>query len=199
MSVNREHYVTLAPLVEGVIEAFVPAAAHKEITLVGKLEKDSGPADVDADRLQQIVSNLLSNAIRYTPVGGRIEVHCGRREDHVELLVRDTGKGIAADALPRVFERYWQGQPALDAESGLGLGLSICRMLVEQHQGQIEVMSEGEGQGATFAVRLPLAADASGKKSKRRNAPLPTRIKDAAFATARVAGRQVSRPFRTGS
>jgi signal transduction histidine kinase len=199
MSVNREHYATLAPLVEGVIEAFVPAAAHKEITLVGKLRKDSGPADVDADRLQQIVSNLLSNAIRYTPVGGRIEVHCGRREDHVELLVRDTGKGIAADALPRVFERYWQGQPALDAESGLGLGLSICRMLVEQHQGQIEVMSEGEGQGATFAVRLPLAADASGKKSKRRHTPLPTRIKDAAFATARVAGRQVSRPFRTGS
>jgi signal transduction histidine kinase len=199
MSVNREHYVTLAPLVEGVIEAFVPAAAHKEITLVGKLEKDSGPADVDADRLQQIVSNLLSNAIRYTPVGGRIEVHCGRRDDHVELLVRDTGKGIAADALPRVFERYWQGQPALDAESGLGLGLSICRMLVEQHQGKIEVMSEGEGQGATFIVRFPLAADTSGKKSKRRNTPLPTRIKDAAFATARVAGRQVSRPFRTGS
>jgi two-component system CheB/CheR fusion protein len=199
MRVNREHYASLAPLVEGVIEAFGPAATQKDVTLLGKLESASGPAEVDADRLQQIVSNLLSNAIRFTPPGGRIEVHCGRRTDCVELLVRDTGKGIAAEALPRVFERYWQGQPALDADSGLGLGLSICRMLVELHQGQIEVMSDGPGRGTTFVVRLPLAAGASGKRAKHRNFPLPTRIRDAAFSAARLAGRQVARPFRTGS
>jgi signal transduction histidine kinase len=199
MRVNREHYVSLAPLVEGVIGAFGPAAAQKDVTLLGKLESVSGPAEVDADRLQQIVSNLLSNAIRFTPPGGRIEVHCGRRTDCVELLVRDTGKGIAAEALPRVFERYWQAQPALDADSGLGLGLPICRMLVELHQGQIDVMSDGPGKGTTFIVRLPLAAGASGKRSKHRNFPLPTRIRDAAFSAARLAGRQVARPFRTGS
>ncbi|HEX5458879.1 MAG TPA: ATP-binding protein [Steroidobacteraceae bacterium] len=199
MRVNRDRYMSLAPLVEGVIEAFAPAATHKEIRLVSKLENDSGPAEVDADRLQQIVSNLLSNAIRYTPAGGRIEVHCGRRENWVELLVRDTGKGICAQALPHVFERYWQGQPAAEGENGLGLGLSICRMLVELHDGQIEAMSDGQDRGATFAVRLPVAAGASGKKPKRRNVPLSTRIRDAAFATARLAGRQVARPFRTGS
>lgn len=199
MRVNRDRYMTLAPLAEGVIEAFRPAAAHKKITLVGKLENDSGPTEVDADRLQQIVANLLSNAIRYTPTGGRIEVHCGRRKDSVELLVRDTGKGISAEALPHVFERYWRGQPARDDDSGLGLGLSICRMLVELHEGKIEVMSDGEGQGTTFVVRLPLAAGASGNRPKPRNLPLPTRIRDAAFATARLAGRQVGRNFRTGS
>ena len=199
MSVNRDRYMSLAPLVEGVIEAFVPAATHKEISIVSKLENDSGPADVDADRLQQIIANLLSNAIRYTPAGGRIEVHCSRRENCVELLVRDSGKGISPEALPHVFERYWQGQPAAEGENGLGLGLSICRMLVELHDGQIEAMSDGQGRGATFAVRLPLAADASSKKPKRRNASLPTRIRDAAFATARLAGQQVARPFRTGS
>jgi signal transduction histidine kinase len=199
MQVIREPYASLAPLVEGVIEAFGPAAAHKDIALVGKLEKNSGPAEVDADRLQQIVSNLLSNAIRFTPTGGRIEVHCGRRTDCVELRVRDTGKGIIADALPRVFERYWQGQPALDADSGLGLGLSICRMLVELHEGQINVMSDGPGRGTTFVVRLPLAANASGKRTKHRNFPLHTRIRDAAFSAARLAGKQAGRPVRTGS
>ena len=199
MRVNREHYSSLAPLVEGVIEAFGPAAAQKGITLLGKLENASGPAEVDADRLQQIVSNLLSNAIRFTPGGGRIEVHCGRRADCVELLVRDTGKGISAEALPRVFDRYWQGQPALDADCGLGLGLSICRMLVDLHDGRIDVMSDGPGLGTTFVVRLPLAAGAAGKRSKRRKSPLPSRIRDAAFSAARLAGQQAARPFRTGS
>ena len=199
VGVIRERYASLAPLVQGVIEAFGPAAAQKDITLIGKLQNASGPAEVDADRLQQIVSNLLSNAIRFTPTGGRIEVHCGRRLDCIELLVRDTGKGIAAEALPHVFERYWQGQPPLDADSGLGLGLSICRMLVDQHQGKIDVMSDGPGQGTTFVVRLPLAAAASDKRVKRRNVPLPTRIRDAAFSASCLAGRQAGRPFRTGS
>jgi len=199
MRVTREHYESLAPLVEGVIDAFSPAAAQKNITLVGKLENASGPAEVDGERLQQIVSNLLTNAIRFTPIGGRIEVHCGRRTDCVELLVRDTGKGITAEALPRVFDLYWQGQPARDADSGLGLGLSICRMLVDQHQGKIDVMSEGPGRGTTFVVQFPLAAGASAERAKRRNLQLPTRIRDAAFSAARMAGRQAARPFRTGS
>jgi signal transduction histidine kinase len=199
MRVNCQPYASLAPLIAAVAEAYGPAASQKDITIESNLDADSGPVEVDAERIQQIVSNLLSNAIRFTPAGGRIEVQCSRRGEVVELLVRDSGKGIAADALPKVFDRYWQGAPALDGDSGLGLGLSICRLLVELHGGRIEALSEGRNRGATFIVRLPLAAGAAGKRTRRRNFPLHARIRDAAFTAARLAGRQVARPFRTGS
>jgi K+-sensing histidine kinase KdpD len=114
-------------------------------------------------------------------------------------LVRDSGKGISADALPHVFERYWQGTPALDAHGGLGLGLAICRQLVELHGGRIEAMSEGQGRGTTFIVRLPRAAKAADKRTKRRKSKVHTRISDAAFTAARLAGRQAAGPFRTDS
>lgn len=198
MRVNREPYAALAPLVAGVVEAYGPAASQKKIALLSKLDDDSGPVEVDADRIQQIVSNLLSNAIRYTPTGGRIEVHCGCHADGIELLVRDSGKGISANAIPHVFERYWQAAPTADGDSGLGLGLAICRVLVELHNGRIEVMSEGHGRGTTFVVRLPMAAGAMRKRTKRRDVPLHTRIRDAAFTTASLGGRQVPRPSRTG-
>ncbi len=181
------------------MDAYGPAASDKDITLRGDLENDSGPVEVDADRIQQILSNLLSNAIRFTPTGGSIEVSCRRRGDGVELSVRDSGRGIPADALPHVFERYWQGAPALDADSGLGLGLAICKRLVELHDGQIEVMSEGRDRGATFVVRFPLAAGSGNKRTKRRNFTVHSRIRDAARDTARLAGRRVARPFRTES
>ena len=199
MRVNREPYASVAPLVAAVLEAYGPAACQKNITLRGRLESDSGPVEVDADRIQQIVSNLLSNAIRFTPNGGEIEVRCGRRADHIELSVRDNGRGIPAEALPRVFEHYWQGAPAADGDSGLGLGLAICRRLVELHDGRIEVMSDGCDQGATFIVRLPLAAGFAGKRTKRRNHLVHSRIRDAALNAARLASRQVTRPFRTES
>lgn len=199
MRVNREPYATLAPLIEMVIQAYCPAASKKGIRLEGKLDDDSGPVEVDSDRIQQIVSNLLSNAIRFTPAGGRIEVSCRRAEEAVELLVCDSGKGIAADALPHVFERYWQAAPSPDGDSGLGLGLAICRQLVELHGGRIEAMSEGQGRGTTFIVRLPLSAKAADKQKKRRKAPLHTRIEDAAFTAGRLAERQAGPPFRAGS
>ena len=199
MRVDRQRYASLAPLVAAVLEAYGPAASQKNITLSGDLENDSGPVEVDADRIQQIVSNLLSNSIRFTPSGGHIEVHCGRRGDGVEVRVRDSGRGIPVDALPHVFERYWQGAPALDGDSGLGLGLAICQRLVELHDGQIEAMSEGRDRGATFIVRLPLAAGVTEKRMRRRNFTVHTRIRDAALNAARLAGRQVARPFRTES
>ena len=195
MRVNRERYASLAPLVAAVLEAYGPAASQKDIKLHGNLQNGSGPVDVDPDRIQQILSNLLSNAIRFTPMGGSIEVHCSRGGEGVELLVRDSGRGIPADALPYVFERYWQGAPALDDDSGLGLGLAICKRLVELHDGQIEAISEGCDRGASFIVRLPLAADAAGKRPKRRNFLVHSRIRDA----ARLAGRRVTRPFRADS
>ncbi|HXR93310.1 MAG TPA: ATP-binding protein [Steroidobacteraceae bacterium] len=199
MRVDRQRYESLAPLIAAVLEAYGPAASQKDIILRGKLEDDSGPVEVDADRIQQIVSNLLSNAIRFTPTGGHIEVRCGRCADDVEVRVCDSGRGIPADALPHVFERYWQGAPALDGDSGLGLGLAICQRLVELHDGHIEAMSEGRDRGATFIVRLPLAAGAVDKRKRRRNFAVHTRIRDAALNAARLAGRQVTRPFRTES
>ena len=111
MGVERTPYATLAPLIAAVVEAYAPAASNKGITLKSTLDDATGPVEVDADRIQQIVSNLLSNAIRFTPAGGRIEVQCGNSAEGIELLVRDSGKGIPADALPHVFERYWQGAP----------------------------------------------------------------------------------------
>ena len=126
-------------------------------------------------------------------------MRCGRNSEGIELVVRDSGRGIPADALPLVFERYWQGAPALDADSGLGLGLAICRQLVELHDGHIDVTSEGRDSGATFVVRLPLAAKAVEKRTRRRKLALHTRIHDAAFTTAHLAGRPGPRPFRTGS
>jgi signal transduction histidine kinase len=193
MRVDRQPYANLAPLIEGVVEAYGPAALQKGITLEARLDKNCGPVEVDADRIQQIVSNLLSNAIRFTPTDGRIEVRCRPEADGIELLVRDSGRGIPADALPRVFERYWQGTPALNADGGLGLGLAICRQLVELHDGRIEALSEGQDKGATFIVRLPRAKSA-GKKTTRRKAPLHARIQDAAFTATHLAGRQTTPP-----
>jgi len=199
MRVAREPYAALSPLVAGVVEAYKPAADNKSIVLRSALEDVSGPVNVDADRIQQIVSNLLSNAIRFTPPGGRIEVRCRRRADTVELAVSDSGRGISSDALPHVFERYWQGAAVLDGDSGLGLGLSICRHLVELHEGRIEALSEGQDRGTTFVVLLPLAAVAAHRRAGDCEFPLHARVRDAAFAAARLAGRQIARTFRNGS
>ena len=172
--VQRRRFAALTPLVAAATEAFAPAAAEKSLTLRTALEHDSGPVLIDAERMQQIVSNLLSNAIRYTPPGGWIEVHCGRRADTVEIRVRDCGRGIARDALPHVFERYWRGAAARDDDGGLGLGLAIVRQLIELQDGQIEAVSEGEGCGATFIVRVPVAVSEVRSAQARPTKPAGT-------------------------
>ena len=103
-----------------------------------------------------MLSNLLSNAIRFTPAGGSIDVALSARDGMLELSVRDTGQGIAPDLLPHVFDRFWQSQdPTRREHGGLGLGLSIAKHLVEQHGGTIEAASDGAGRGAEFRIRLP--------------------------------------------
>src|SRR2546425_399624 len=110
----------------------------------------------DPDRLQQVVWNLLSNAIKFTPEGGRVDVVLERVDSHLELTVRDTGKGIKSEFLPHLFERFRQADAsATRALGGLGLGLAIARRLVELHGGTVEAESAGEGTGATFRVRIP--------------------------------------------
>jgi CheY-like chemotaxis protein len=141
-----------------VVDSFRPAALAKNLTVETALETGAGTINGDTERLQQVVWNLLSNAIRFTPAGGRIQLRYARRGDHVELLVRDSGQGIAADALPHVFERYWQGRSSERRSQGLGLGLAIAYRIVELHGGEIAAASDGEGCGATFTVLLPIVS-----------------------------------------
>jgi signal transduction histidine kinase len=193
MHIRPRLFASISPLVGAVAEVFGPAAAKKRITLQQALLPQSGPARVDAERLQQILANLLSNAIRYTPAGGRIDVSCARRGDVVEVRVSDSGRGIRPDALPRVFERYWQGERAPGDDGGLGLGLSICRRLVELHGGQIQALSEGEGTGATFVIRFPVADAHPEDHQMPEKSEATTRVRDAALATEVLAERQVAK------
>jgi signal transduction histidine kinase len=152
--------VDLVPVVEAAIAALRPNAEAKGIRVVAALDASVGPVDGDPERLQQVVWNLVSNALKFTPQGGRIEVALERQDGRARIAVSDTGEGIHADFLPHVFDAFRQahGAGATKRQSGLGLGLTIARRLVELHGGAVEARSEGEGQGATFVVMLPLAA-----------------------------------------
>ena len=117
------------------------------------------PVDADPDRLGQVVSNLLTNAAKYTPAGGEIRVSGVRDGDDVVLSVRDTGMGIDGEMLPRVFDLFAQETQAIDrAQGGLGIGLTIVRTLVEQHGGRVSAHSDGRGRGSEFVIRLPACA-----------------------------------------
>ena len=132
----------------------------------------------DADRLQQVVWNLLSNGIKFTPRGGRVEVQLREAAGSAVLQVSDTGIGVRPDFLPFVFDRFRQADGSISrSHAGLGLGLSIVRHLVELHGGTVAVDSAGEGQGATFTVQLPLRAELTAglppAVDRRRGAGLP--------------------------
>ena len=145
--------------IEAAIEALTPAAIAKGVR-VQKI-MDTGVAAIPGDpvRLQQVVWNLLSNAIKFTPRGERVQVCLQRVNSHIEIVISDTGQGISGDFLPYVFDRFRQAdQRASRQHGGMGLGLSIVRHLVELHGGSVHAASGGEGQGATFTVRLPVAA-----------------------------------------
>jgi len=116
-----------------------------------------GPVSGDPGRLQQVVWNLVSNAVKFTPKNGRIQVRLERVNSHVEIVVSDTGIGIQPEFLPHVFERFRQADAGTTRKAGgLGLGLAIVRHIVEMHGGTVEAASAGEDQGATFRVKLPL-------------------------------------------
>ena len=154
--------VELAPVIEAAADAVRPAAAAKGVTLRVLLDPPAGPVPGDPDRLQQVFWNLFSNAIKFTPAGGRVEARLTHAGGHAEVTVTDTGEGIAPEFLPHVFERFRQADGAITRRhGGLGLGLAIVRHLVELHGGTVRVESEGEGRGATFALRLPLLAPAA--------------------------------------
>ncbi len=150
--------VSIEAVVRDALEVVRPPAVAKDIDLA--LESDADVTVVgDEDRLRQVVWNLLSNAIKFTDAGGRVTVRTRRAPDAVTIEVEDTGRGISAEFLPHVFERFRQADSSTTrSHGGLGLGLAIVRHLVELHGGQVSVHSDGEARGATFAVTLPVRA-----------------------------------------
>ena len=149
--------IRLAPVIEAAIDSVRPSAEAKSIQLEAVLDPMVDLVAGDPDRLQQIVWNLLTNAIKFTPEGGKIEVRSLRVGSHAQIQVSDTGIGISPEFLPYVFDRFRQADSTTTrSHSGLGLGLAIVRHLVELHGGSVYADSAGEGQGSTFTVQLRL-------------------------------------------
>ncbi|HEX7314823.1 MAG TPA: PAS domain S-box protein [Pyrinomonadaceae bacterium] len=147
----------LRGVVEAALDTVRHAASAKGITLRAEFEPGVGPVMGDARRLQQVFWNLLSNAVKFTPFGGEVRARVGREGAHALVTVTDTGAGISPNFLPYAFDRFRQGdQSTTRVHGGLGLGLSIVRHLVELHGGSVRAASEGEGQGSTFTVELPI-------------------------------------------
>jgi signal transduction histidine kinase/CheY-like chemotaxis protein len=150
--------IQLGRIVNLALELARPAAAARGINLSSELTPGAGGIRGDADRLQQVVGNLLSNAVKFTPSGGRITVTLRDVEGSAELTVTDTGRGIAPELLPHVFDRFRQGDSSSTRHSGgLGLGLTLVHEIVLLHGGTVSASSPGVGAGATFVVRLPVS------------------------------------------
>jgi PAS domain S-box-containing protein len=150
----------LAPLVAEAVAAHRPEATAKSVTLELHGEAQGLPVRGDPARLQQVLWNLLTNAIKFTPAGGRIEVRLRGHDGAAEVAVTDSGEGIAAEFLPHLFDRFRQADAsAARRHGGLGLGLAIVRQLTEMHGGDVSAASAGRGCGARFTVRLPLDAE----------------------------------------
>jgi PAS domain S-box-containing protein len=149
--------VELPIIVDNAVATIQPAAEAKGVRVQTIVDPRVGPVSGDPNRLQQVVWNLVSNAVKFTPIQGRVQVRLERVNSHVEVVVSDTGIGIRPDFLPYVFERFRQADSGPTRKTGgLGLGLAIVRHIVEMHGGTVDAASEGEGKGATFRVRLPL-------------------------------------------
>jgi signal transduction histidine kinase len=147
----------LRPVIEAALDAAAPAAEAKGVRLERSLPGPLPPVAGDPGRLQQVVGNLLANAVKFTPEGGRIEVRLARSGSTAHVTIIDTGTGISPEFLPFIFERFRQADTtSTRKQKGLGLGLAIARQIVQLHGGTIEAASAGEGRGSTFTVKLPL-------------------------------------------
>jgi PAS domain S-box-containing protein len=182
--------VDLGELVAAAVLSQRPAGEAKGLTLTVHEVKESILISADATRLQQVLWNLLTNAIKFTPAGGKIQVSIGCAGPWAELKIVDTGVGIPAGFLPHVFDRFRQAEAATTRRfGGLGLGLAIVKQLVQLHGGSVQARSSGEGSGATFTVRLPLAraADiASGRQTMPADSPGSAQLSAEAIAGLRI-------------
>ena len=169
--------IDLAPtdarkVLETVLEGMAPTAHTKGVAIDRAVAPEPLRISADSERLLQVCWNLMSNAVKFTSPGGRVRASARRVDGWIEIIVADTGKGIAAEFLPYVFESFRQEEGRVTrTEGGLGLGMSITRQLVELHGGSISAASEGPGKGSTFTVRLPALDVTNGHGQKKRQVP----------------------------
>jgi signal transduction histidine kinase len=156
-------------LVDEVSESVRPLVTEKDQRIASHLPDEPVWIEGDSGRLQQVVSNLLVNGIKYTDRGGRVSIDLVRREAEVMLTVSDTGRGISHEVLPRIFEPFVRGDSA--SEEGLGVGLAIARQFVELHGGTIRASSAGPGSGSAFVVTLPSHPATYGRGNVGRTGP----------------------------
>jgi PAS domain S-box-containing protein len=157
--------VELPDVIRHAVETVRPAAETKGLRLETLVDPFAAPVSGDPDRLQQVLWNLLSNGVKFTPRGGTVQIRLERVDSHVEVSVSDTGIGMAADFLPFAFDRFRQADSSIGrAHGGLGIGLAITRHLVELHGGRISVTSDGPGKGSTFRVELPIRSVQGGSR-----------------------------------
>ncbi|MEO6194719.1 MAG: ATP-binding protein [Thermoanaerobaculia bacterium] len=169
-------------IVEAALASVCPAAEAREVRVERALDPGAGPVLADPDRLEQVVVNLLGNAVKFTPQGGWVEIRLEEEGGEVRIQVRDGGEGIEPELLPHVFDFFWQADASTTRrQGGLGLGLAIVRQLVELHGGAISAASPGKGEGATFTVSLPLLR------------PQPSTKEHPAIAADEPAGRRAAR------
>lgn len=174
--------VQLATVIETTINSLSPIAEAKQIQLSSKIERAEVQLLGDCNRLQQVITNLLTNAIKFTPDGGKVEICLQQDGTQVQIQVIDTGKGINADFLPHVFERFRRVDSSTTrSKDGLGLGLAIASHLVELHGGTISAQSPGEGLGATFTIKLPIFT-----QTDRGSEPINEQIAVFPLAGARI-------------
>lgn len=149
--------VDLQAVISEAVESVRPAADAKGVRLIKVLDPRGGPISGDPGRLQQVLWNVLSNAVKFTPRGGRVQIFLRRVNSHVEITIADSGQGISADFLPHLFTRFAQAETSTTRRyGGLGLGLALVKSLVELHGGTVSASSQGPGHGATFVISLPL-------------------------------------------
>jgi signal transduction histidine kinase/ActR/RegA family two-component response regulator len=170
----RNECVWLSQIVERALEATRGLVDDRGHSLAVSLE--AVPVEVDPARIEQVVVNILTNAVKYTPPGGRIAVAIERNGDSALIRIRDSGLGLSEEMLPRVFDLFAQANRAPDrAAGGLGIGLTLAKRLVELHGGRIEVRSEGEGRGTEFIVHIPAASRIPTEAAPDQVVPLPGR------------------------
>jgi signal transduction histidine kinase len=153
------------------LDVIRPAADAKDLLVHADAPEGGVRIAGDADRLQQVVWNLLGNSVKFTPAGGRIDVRLMQTDGSAQIVVTDTGKGMSREFLPHAFERFRQGaHSGADPAAGLGIGLALVRELVEAHGGSVDASSAGDGHGSTFTVTLPLR----GLPQQSLPAPMPS-------------------------
>ncbi|HEV7797387.1 MAG TPA: ATP-binding protein, partial [Pyrinomonadaceae bacterium] len=176
--------VDIASVINAAIDSVQLAIDSRELHLEVTLDPSARHTMGDANRLQQIVWNLLANAIKFTPSGGHIEVKVERAGGNLQLRVSDTGQGIGASFLPFIFDRFRQADGTTTRQhGGLGLGLAIVRQLVELHGGTIKAHSAGEGKGSTFTIKLPLAPQGTSRRKKTTGALRAKDVADGHFTS----------------